>query len=122
MVHGHGAEKSQHLMISAYKQMAYLRTPGILLHSEKRKVRDRKARFSVYNRAEAFIQKGMECLHKKCYLSGHIYYQNIRKFHPSLLMPSPNQLPKRQFGKNGPQVPSLGFGLMGLSSGYGAVP
>lgn len=67
-------------MISAYKQLAYLRTPGILIHSEKWKVRDRKVRFSVYNRAEAFTQKGMECLHNKCYLSEHI--QHIRKFQP----------------------------------------
>lgn len=34
----------------------------------------------------------------------------------------PTKLPKKQFGKNGPLVPSLGFGLMGLSSTYGAVP
>ncbi|KAL9632557.1 MAG: hypothetical protein Q9204_003735 [Flavoplaca sp. TL-2023a] len=30
-------------------------------------------------------------------------------------------LPKRQLGKNGPQVSRLGFGLMGLSGAYGAV-
>ena len=29
------------------------------------------------------------------------------------------QLPTRQLGKNGPQVTSLGFGLMGLSAFYG---
>lgn len=28
-------------------------------------------------------------------------------------------LPTRQLGRNGPRVPSLGFGLMGLSSFYG---
>ncbi|KAI4259996.1 MAG: hypothetical protein LQ352_000492 [Teloschistes flavicans] len=28
---------------------------------------------------------------------------------------------KHQLGKNGPQVPCLGFGLMGLSSAYGAI-
>jgi aryl-alcohol dehydrogenase-like predicted oxidoreductase len=27
-----------------------------------------------------------------------------------------------QLGKNGPSVPALGFGLMGLSQGYGAIP
>ncbi|CAM1507430.1 Fc.00g070710.m01.CDS01 [Cosmosporella sp. VM-42] len=31
------------------------------------------------------------------------------------------QLPIRQLGKNGPKIPSTGFGLMGLSVGYGAV-
>ena len=30
-------------------------------------------------------------------------------------------LPKRQLGKDGPQVSRLGFGLMGLSGAYGAV-
>ncbi|ROV94609.1 hypothetical protein VPNG_09222 [Cytospora leucostoma] len=37
-------------------------------------------------------------------------------------MPSPKKLPTRQLGKDGPQVPSLGFGLMGLSASYGTVP
>ncbi|KAI0165102.1 Aldo/keto reductase-like protein [Hypoxylon sp. FL1284] len=32
------------------------------------------------------------------------------------------QFPTRQLGKAGPQVPSIGFGLMGLSVGYGEVP
>jgi len=31
------------------------------------------------------------------------------------------QLPTRKLGKNGPQIPALGFGLMGLSSFYGAI-
>ena len=30
-------------------------------------------------------------------------------------------IPTHQLGKNGPQVPALGFGLMGLSVGYGQV-
>ncbi|KAK0106868.1 hypothetical protein ONS95_003590 [Cadophora gregata] len=32
------------------------------------------------------------------------------------------QLPTRKLGKNGPQIPALGFGLMGLSSFYGKPP
>ena len=28
---------------------------------------------------------------------------------------------KHQLGKNGPQIPCMGFGLMGLSIAYGAV-
>ena len=32
------------------------------------------------------------------------------------------QLPTRQLGKNGPQVPAPGWGLMELSVGYGAKP
>lgn len=31
-------------------------------------------------------------------------------------------LPSRQLGANGPMVPAIGFGLMGLSGGYGPVP
>lgn len=31
---------------------------------------------------------------------------------------SPQQLPTRQLGRDGPQVPQLGFGLMELSTGY----
>ncbi|KAE8452550.1 hypothetical protein EG329_000453 [Mollisiaceae sp. DMI_Dod_QoI] len=34
-------------------------------------------------------------------------------------MSHPQHLPTRQLGKDGPQVPSLGFGLMELSIGYG---
>ncbi|KAL8677209.1 MAG: hypothetical protein Q9186_006351 [Xanthomendoza sp. 1 TL-2023] len=30
-------------------------------------------------------------------------------------------LPLKQLGKDGPQVPCIGFGLMGLSAAYGAV-
>jgi len=32
----------------------------------------------------------------------------------------PSQLPTRKLGAHGPQVPALGFGLMGLSAFYGA--
>ncbi|EEQ35642.1 putative pyridoxine 4-dehydrogenase [Microsporum canis] len=34
----------------------------------------------------------------------------------------PTKLPTRALGKDGPQVPALGFGLMGLSSFYGVPP
>ncbi|KAI1106341.1 Aldo/keto reductase-like protein [Jackrogersella minutella] len=34
---------------------------------------------------------------------------------------APQKLPTCQLGKNGPQVPKLGLGLMGMSAGYGAV-
>ncbi|KPM44824.1 hypothetical protein AK830_g1743 [Neonectria ditissima] len=34
-------------------------------------------------------------------------------------MAPPAQLPLRQFGKNGPKIPAIGFGLMGMSIGYG---
>ena len=33
---------------------------------------------------------------------------------------APNKLPTRQLGTNGPHVAALGFGLMGLSTFYGA--
>ena len=33
-----------------------------------------------------------------------------------------NPLPRRTLGKNGPSVPALGFGLMGMSHSYGKVP
>lgn len=36
-------------------------------------------------------------------------------------MPS-KPVPLRTLGKDGPKVPALGFGLMGLSVAYGAVP
>ncbi|KAI1388964.1 Aldo/keto reductase-like protein [Hypoxylon trugodes] len=36
-------------------------------------------------------------------------------------MAPPKTIPTRQIGKNGPQVPRLGFGLMGMSVGYGTV-
>lgn len=31
----------------------------------------------------------------------------------------PPQLPTRKLGKNGPHIPALGFGVMGLSAFYG---
>jgi hypothetical protein len=34
-------------------------------------------------------------------------------------MASFNKLPTRQLGKNGPQIPRLGLGLMGISGIYG---
>jgi aryl-alcohol dehydrogenase-like predicted oxidoreductase len=37
-------------------------------------------------------------------------------------MSTPHKIPTRQLGKDGPQVPSLGFGLMGLSVAYGTPP
>ncbi|KAM0219474.1 hypothetical protein ACHAQI_000857 [Fusarium lateritium] len=35
-------------------------------------------------------------------------------------MAPPAQLPLRQLGKNGPKIPAIGFGMMGLSIAYGA--
>ncbi|RGP62798.1 alcohol dehydrogenase [Fusarium longipes] len=35
-------------------------------------------------------------------------------------MAPPTQLPLRQLTKNGPKIPAIGFGLMGISIGYGA--
>ena len=31
-------------------------------------------------------------------------------------------VPLRKLGKNGPSVPALGFGLMGMSMAYGTIP
>ncbi|KAK3935160.1 NADP-dependent oxidoreductase domain-containing protein [Diplogelasinospora grovesii] len=36
-------------------------------------------------------------------------------------MAPPAQLPTRKLGKNGPHIPAVGFGLMGLSVAYGSV-
>lgn len=36
-------------------------------------------------------------------------------------MAPPAKLPLRKLAKNGPEIPAVGFGLMGLSIGYGAV-
>ncbi|KAK3689339.1 NADP-dependent oxidoreductase domain-containing protein [Podospora appendiculata] len=37
-------------------------------------------------------------------------------------MSPPVTLPTRSLGKNGPKITAIGFGLMGLSIGYGSVP
>lgn len=34
-------------------------------------------------------------------------------------MAPPAQLPLRQLAKNGPKIPAIGFGMMGLSVAYG---
>lgn len=47
-------------------------------------------------------------------------FHTIRNYsigHPTTIMPP--QLPTRKLGKNGPLVPAMGFGLMGLSAFYG---
>lgn len=47
---------------------------------------------------------------------------NIHTSSPLINMPS-NPVPLVELGKNGPKVPHLGFGLMGLSyETYGTVP
>lgn len=35
---------------------------------------------------------------------------------------SANSVPVRKLGKDGPSVPALGFGLMGMSGAYGTPP
>ena len=35
---------------------------------------------------------------------------------------STSHVPRRKLGTNGPSIPSLGFGLMGLSGMYGTTP
>lgn len=40
-------------------------------------------------------------------------------FTPFATMAPPAQLPLRQLVKNGPKIPAVGFGLMGLSIAYG---
>ena len=35
---------------------------------------------------------------------------------------SKGSIPTRKLGKNGPDVPAMGFGLMGLSGVYGTAP
>jgi hypothetical protein len=36
-------------------------------------------------------------------------------------MTPPVNLPTRKLGRNGPEVAAIGFGMMGLSIGYGKV-
>jgi aryl-alcohol dehydrogenase-like predicted oxidoreductase len=35
---------------------------------------------------------------------------------------SKGSVPTRQLGKNGPNIPAIGFGLMGLTGFYGTAP
>lgn len=35
---------------------------------------------------------------------------------------SKSSIPTRKLGKNGPDVPAMGFGLMGLTGVYGTAP
>jgi aryl-alcohol dehydrogenase-like predicted oxidoreductase len=35
---------------------------------------------------------------------------------------STKNIPLRKLGKDGPSVPALGFGLMGMSIAYGTIP
>jgi hypothetical protein len=46
--------------------------------------------------------------------------ENTHRFHRSSKM-SGQSVPLRRLGKNGPSVPALGFGLMGMSFAYGTL-
>jgi hypothetical protein len=36
-------------------------------------------------------------------------------------MAPPVKLPTRKLGKDGPEITAIGFGMLGLSTGYGSV-